>query len=344
MVDIRDQVDVQTQAKTEGDKRKTRLAPAFGLFFLAPLVGEFLLGNLPITWLWALISLAPLYGAGALLIRELARRLQLGWPGIVILGLAYAVIEEAFVTQSLFNPDYLGLSLLDYGFIPGLGISAWWTVFVLSIHTIWSTAVPIALVESLTPSARRTPWLGPLGLGLTAVLFIIGCFMTAAFQEGDFQASTAHLTASAVVVILLIAGGVLLGRRSKDTGSRMQNSPTPVTVGAVVFVLSSAFMLVVNLGGVIPAAIDVAGMLILLVVMAVLIWRWAHGTGWSEMHRLAIAGGFLLTYAWYGFIQYPSTGEAVNLTVDIIGNAVFAAAAVILLILAWRKVKAVEPV
>ena len=47
-----------------------RIAPAVGLFFLAPLVAEFLLGNLPIKLLSALIVLAPLYGGGALLIRE----------------------------------------------------------------------------------------------------------------------------------------------------------------------------------------------------------------------------------------------------------------------------------
>ena len=34
-----------------------RLAPAIGLFFLAPLAGEFLLGNLPITMLPALLVL-----------------------------------------------------------------------------------------------------------------------------------------------------------------------------------------------------------------------------------------------------------------------------------------------
>jgi hypothetical protein len=97
---------------------------------------------------------------------------------MIVLGLAYAVIEEAFVTETLFNPDYLGLRLLDYGYISSLGIGAWWTVFVLAIHTIWSTSVPIALVESLTPEARRTPWLGNLGLAVTAILFVIGCILT----------------------------------------------------------------------------------------------------------------------------------------------------------------------
>lgn len=44
-----------------------RIAPAVILFFLAPLVAEFLLGNLPITMLSSLVVLAPMYGGGALL-------------------------------------------------------------------------------------------------------------------------------------------------------------------------------------------------------------------------------------------------------------------------------------
>lgn len=101
--------------------RTTSLASAAGLFFLAPLIAEFLLGNLPVNMLPALVLLAPLYGGGALVIRESVRRTGRGWPSILLLGLAYAIVEEAFATQSLFNPDYLGLKLhfLDAGHIPG---------------------------------------------------------------------------------------------------------------------------------------------------------------------------------------------------------------------------------
>jgi hypothetical protein len=49
-----------------------RVAPAVGLFLLAPLVGEYLLGNLSIRDIVALLFLAPMYGGGALLIREVA--------------------------------------------------------------------------------------------------------------------------------------------------------------------------------------------------------------------------------------------------------------------------------
>ena len=88
-----------------------RVLPAVTLFFVAPLVAEFLLGNLPLKLLGALVMLGPLYGGGALLIRELVRRSGRGWPSILMLAFAYAVIEEAFTTQTLFNPDYLHMNL-----------------------------------------------------------------------------------------------------------------------------------------------------------------------------------------------------------------------------------------
>ena len=101
-----------------------RVAPAVALFFVAPFVAEFLLGNLPITLLGALVVLGPLYGGGALLIREVARRRGLGWGAILTLGLAYAVIEEALALQTLFNPNYLKLNLhlLEPAYIPALGM------------------------------------------------------------------------------------------------------------------------------------------------------------------------------------------------------------------------------
>src|SRR3712207_861530 len=106
------------RAKGTADRRAVammrRVAPAVGLFFLAPLVAEFLLGNLPITLLPAIIALAPMYGGGALLIREVARRRGLGWSRIIPLALAYGILEEGLTTQSLFNPNYAGQRLLDY--------------------------------------------------------------------------------------------------------------------------------------------------------------------------------------------------------------------------------------
>jgi hypothetical protein len=71
--------------------RKVRRWPLFvGLILLAPYVGEFLLGNQPITALPWLLALAPMYGGGALLVREVGRRLRGGWPVLVLLAAGYA--------------------------------------------------------------------------------------------------------------------------------------------------------------------------------------------------------------------------------------------------------------
>src|SRR4051812_2935154 len=151
-----------------------RVAPAFVLFFLSPYVAEFLLGNISISALPALIFLAPLYGGGAIAVREIARRCGRGWATIVLLALAYGLIEEGVVIQTLFNPNYLGLHLLAEAYVPSLGIGGWWTPFVLTLHTVWSISVPIAIVEALFADRRETPWLGNIGLGVSILLLLVG--------------------------------------------------------------------------------------------------------------------------------------------------------------------------
>jgi hypothetical protein len=76
-----------------------RVAPVVGLFLLAPLVGEYLLDNVSIVELPALPILALLYGSGAILVRELARRTGRGWPTMLGLGLAYGLLGPARSTR-----------------------------------------------------------------------------------------------------------------------------------------------------------------------------------------------------------------------------------------------------
>jgi hypothetical protein len=220
-----------------------RVLPAVGLFFLAPLVAEFLLGNLPITALPALVILAPLYGGGALLIRELARRTGHGWPTIIVLALAYGVLEEGVTTMSLFNPNYAGQRLLDYGYIPALGIGGPWTLYVLLLHTVWSISVPIALVEVLAHSRRTTPWLGRTGLAVTSVLFILGVVATTATSiftsPTQYVASPIQLAASVVVVLLL--AGVALRLPRADTAHTAAAAPSPWLLGLAALLVTSAF-------------------------------------------------------------------------------------------------------
>jgi hypothetical protein len=77
--------------------------------------------------------------------------------------------------------------------------------------------------------------------------------------------------------------------------------------------------------------------LLLIAAMSGLIRRWSRGAGWGATHRLALAGGALLTYAWGGFQLTVALGRTGG--IDLIGNAVFATGAVALLAAATGKVR-----
>jgi hypothetical protein len=152
-----------------------RLSPVFGLFVLAPFVGEFLLGNLTLADPWLGLVLAPLYGCGAVLVRELGRRGGGGWPSMVLLAAAYALIEEGPVDQLLWNDSYAGQDLLSGdSFIPAIGMSVELTLTILALHTVWSICVPIAIVEAFVPHRPAEPWLGRVGLTVVGALYALG--------------------------------------------------------------------------------------------------------------------------------------------------------------------------
>lgn len=134
-----------------------RLLPPLVLVVLAPFVGEYLLGDIPpdpASWAIPFLPLVLLYGGGSLLIREVARRLGRGYPTVLILAVAYGLLEEGIVLGTLFNRAYLGLGLLEYGWWPSAGTSPVWTAYVVGIHSVWSILVPSVLTEHLFPPPR----------------------------------------------------------------------------------------------------------------------------------------------------------------------------------------------
>src|SRR4051812_8239956 len=211
----------------------SRIAPALVLFFLSPLIAEFLLDDLSLAQLPALTALAPFYGGGAILIREILRRSGRGWPSFLLLALAYGLIEEGIADQSLFNPDFLHLRLLDYGWVPALGTSPPWAFYVLGIHIVWSLAVPIGLTESLFAGRRAQPWLGRIGLAMVALLYLAGFVLVLKYSLGAsaFRASPLQLGASGLIAITAVAASFLLFPRAaqRDPASHgLGIPPTPI--------------------------------------------------------------------------------------------------------------------
>lgn len=99
--------------------RKKRIQPALALWLIAPIFGEILSGSTPLNEYISPVTsliLGMLYGSGAILIREMIRHWQKGWPNLLLLGMAYGIYEEGFVVRSFFDPDWMDLDILGvYG-------------------------------------------------------------------------------------------------------------------------------------------------------------------------------------------------------------------------------------
>src|SRR3954471_17922207 len=163
-----------------------RLAPAATLFLLSPLIGEGLFGALPLNRLpFGLLGVIGMYGGGAILVREIVRRRGLGAGWLVVLGLAYGLIEEGTVVQSLFNQRYPGLDFLGY-FGHWLGVNWVWAEFIVPYHAVFSIAIPIAITELLFPERRDSPWVNTLGLLGVALLFVVNSVLLAVLHVGLF--------------------------------------------------------------------------------------------------------------------------------------------------------------
>jgi len=341
-------------------RRRGGFPPALALFFLAPMVGEVLAGSTsldmlgsPAIFLVVFLLEALLYGGGAVLIRELARRAGRGWPTILGLGLAYGVLEEGLITQSFFNPDYLGLHLLSLGNLFGLG---WvWITDLLPLHAVWSGGVPIALAELLFRDRGAGSWLGRPGLTLVGLLFAAGAggmWLATYASEPHFLAPWAKLL-GALVVTVAAAGlamrlpGRAAGAASPETepvpgpwpvgatrsigdvpnAAGLAPAPGPWPVGAAAFVAASLFMGVhqlysalPDLPGIVPVAVTPAVAL----AMLGLVLRWSARPGWGAAHRLALAAGALFTHAWNGFFTIP-LGDRLDVAGQVIADALAAA-------------------
>jgi hypothetical protein len=324
-----------TAATTARPRLARRVLPAIGLLFLAPWVAEYLLGTITIQDLPLLIFLVPMYGGGALLIREVARRTGRGWPTILLLGLAYGFVEAGLLDQGLFNPHFMGQDFQSAAHIPGVQVSAYSVLIFTAGHAIWSIGTPIAVVESFASSRGTAPWLGRAGLAAAAALYVLGAVIIYNDNRSTqgFQAAPRQVGATLAVVLLLVGAAFAVKPRRRYPGRK--SPPRPLLVGTVALVAGVLYGLVLN-----PNWYGFVFGLAVLTVMARLVARWSRTPEWSQRHRLALATGALLTYAWFGFVQHPWRHTSAGL--ELLSDVTFALVALGLLLAARRRVYRVD--
>ena len=275
--------------------------PVFILFILSPWIAEVLFGATPLSRLGALLVVTPLYGGGAILIRELARRRSPGWERIFLLGAAYAIIEEGLAIQSIFNPNLFNAGLLGGR---ALGVNWVWSLWTIGYHIVWSISLPIFLAELLFPARRSEPWLGRVSLIVVSVLYVLGVLAIAAIYRfvvaPDFQPPVLLNLFAAGVAILLILVALTRPARTFDKLPNKPdgNVPSPWMISLLGFLMSALWFGLLNLpqplrqGG--WVLIPVLLILALLFGFASLIQRWSSSEAWNDLHRLGLIFGPLL--------------------------------------------------
>jgi hypothetical protein len=299
-----------------------RRHPVLLLFLLTPGIPEYLSGSsqlsgvvlAPGLFLILLAGNAGLYTAGVLLIREAVLRWKKGWLSVLVLGLAYGILEEGLALSTLFNPHASVVGVLG-NFGHWMGVSWVWASGVLLIHVVFSVAVPILLLGLALPETRGRPLVGRRGL--TVAVGVLGADVLAllaftVFGVHFWMGWPLLLSSAAVIAALVVVARQLPNDWLRP--SRPRPLPTPRIAAVVGVALFPAALLTQALSGWLglPAAGVVAAMLG--VEAAFFLWAWTRlRSPGSERTLLGFALGLLAPLAVLGFlIGFPVEVELVG--------------------------------
>ncbi|GCE46222.1 hypothetical protein EI42_01066 [Thermosporothrix hazakensis] len=311
-----------------------RFLPVLVLVLMAPTVAELLWGSTPLSGVTLLLLQIPMYGCGALLIRELVRHRQRGWISILLLGGAYALIEEGLALQFLFHPTLLNIS--DWGGRV-LGINGVYTVWAIGYHAIWSVALPILLTDLLFPEQRDVPYLGRTGLIITGIGFLFGVvligFIARVGIAPGYWASPLLLGGTVLVVLLLAWIALRVLPPAAPVATSVVQAPPGWVVALLglvcgflwqaILILFRAFFPALTQGPLVLVPLLVA-----LGMAALVCWLlriWTRASGWSDLDWLALGSGALIAHTIFGILFLTFT------PLDKIGLAILGGVMVLLL-------------
>ncbi|MEU7855386.1 hypothetical protein [Nonomuraea sp. NPDC049141] len=300
------------------DRPKGGRRAALTLAVITPVIAELLLGNPPLSKIWLMLLWIPIYGAGTVLIRELVRRRGGGWPPILLLGLAYGIVEEGLVLQALSSPTMYGVA----GWAPRfLGLNSAYTELNLPYHAVFSVALPILLADLIFPSLRDRPYLKRTGLVVAGVVFVLGGLLlrvtVATSIDPGYQAPVAVLAGCVVAVALLAFVALRVLREASAAPSTVRGARVGASVAGVFGVLAGFgyLALLYPFGGASqPAfthgawvAVPMLGAAALAVLTGWLVRRWTASGEWTDRHSLCLAGGALVGHTAFGVVSNAVT-------------------------------------
>jgi len=327
-------------------RNKPSGAPHYREVFLlavaSPMIAELLTSSAPplefFIW-WIFILFVAFYGCAAILIREISIRRGSGWPGILLFGGAYAILEEGMSTRVFFDPAARPLGPLAQHGLRWLGVNWIWTFDAIFYHAVFSVALPILLVYQVFPNSRAVPWLGRRGLTVVTVLFGLAAWVFLV-KGGQYVVPKSYLWAclGAIAPLCVLA----LRRRVPASGPRPDSTVSPIRFAILGFAATGAQVLqIFVLPLFLPSPwITLAFFAGLVFAAGKLLVAWSGEGNWSRMQQCGLLVGALGFFALLAFFHEVNPTRTYNATgMRIVGLVALAALAW----LWWRARKDARP-
>ncbi len=277
---------------------------------LAALLPEAITGSTPPQqWLNPISALLNfwLYGTGVLVVREVSLRWRTGYPGILVLGAAYGIVEEGLAVTTFFNPTLPQLGTLGwYG--RDFGVNWLWAVWLSTFHAIVSMTIPIFLMEWHWPALKGRTLLGPRSLYATVVLLGLATLAINALVH----AANPYQEAGPEYVGALVAIGLLVyvaRRRASRWWAKVPVTGRPLSVRGYVaagFVfIGGSFLLYAGGPGLAGIPLVSLAQGLALLVIALLLLRRAVGRPESERLLFAFVAGIVGFFCVFDFFLVP---------------------------------------
>jgi len=292
--------------------KKINFKPAVTLFFLTPIISELLFGSTPVSRSYALIIESLLYGPAALLIREFARRRNLGWASIIILGFAFGLLLECLLLQSVFNPLFLGF---DLSLGRAFSVNWLWGETIITYHALWSITLPILITELIFSEKKNNTWLKKSGLFFNGGLALLGCLSHFAifYKMSGYVASPLHF----IVAIVLIAALILLSTKTGVLQKQDFERPLYVYILMIVTTFIAGGLWVSQISLIALKGSGLSSWIIFLLALLVatlfiIIIQKVFKFNDTSLQRLSIASGALLASMLFGLIVLAGSGNRVD--------------------------------
>ncbi|HXB93280.1 MAG TPA: hypothetical protein VNU72_13365 [Puia sp.] len=310
-------------------KKTNDLGAALMLMLLAPLVTEILPGATRLSSIFVLPIEICVWGGGALMIRYAARRRQLGWRGILLMGLALSLAEEFVIQQTSVAPMVIHLKGAEYA--RAGGINYVYLLWALIYETVSVVLLPIYLVELIFPSRKERLWISKGGWFAVIPLFLLGSFLawftwTRIAREKVFHvpvysppAITTLIAVGTIILLIYIAMTRFRGAGSQGTAGqrvvapgRVAASPNSIMLFIAGAIWSTILFGLVLLGfGIAPTFPPLTAIVIGVVLLAAGLYfvpQWSADARWQSNKRYSLIYGIMLGSMLVSFVGFIDTG------------------------------------